>query len=649
MLRLLLTIAATAAATQTERVLVTFDAYRPAELHLASIASVLGPERRHWARVERRRTHAPTDFLALRIKRGAAHALRRVAVVDEDRRTRTLACSTRAPFWPQRNLTRRLQQSHPRDRAIVAPGKEAKATWVHGERGANATVAIFDTGLRLGHTHFTNREPVERINWTSERTLSDTFGHGTFISSLVGGVSPECPGFAPDSILRIHKVFTNQQVSYTSWFLDAFNHVLWRGDIDVINLSVGGPDFSDRPFGDKVKEIVASGITLVSAMGNDGPTWGTLNAPGDAVEVVGVGASEADSGAVASISSRGYPLADRVARMKPDYTAPGMGVLGGIPGGAHCQPNHGTSVASPSIAGVAALVASAARRAGTAVRNPAMVRQCLNEASAIYKVHGSTGDATSMWAQGSGRVDPLKAVKCAETYAPRVTFVPPSFDLVEDCPYLSPLCDQPLFVGGASIAFNVTVLNGLGVLGKVTEAAWAGSDAVEVAVPRAIAEGGLVLWPFSGAFVVRLRGLRVGVAAGVLWVKVESRVHEGAVSGVGFFGRGSVEGQCGNEGVEEHWVEWPVSVNIEELPDRKFRLLWDASHALTYPPAFSPRDNLNQAGDLLDWNGDLPGTNFRSAFRKLRERGYFVAVWWCNTASKSPSLRSRMTSMLPSY
>ena len=30
----------------------------------------------------------------------------------------------------------------------------------------------------------------------------------------------------------------------------------------------------------------------MSAMGNDGPAWGTLNAPGDAVEVIGVGASK---------------------------------------------------------------------------------------------------------------------------------------------------------------------------------------------------------------------------------------------------------------------------------------------------------------------------------------------------------------------
>jgi membrane-bound transcription factor site-1 protease len=368
----------------------------------------------------------------------------------------------------------------------------------------------------------------------------------------------------------------------------------------VINLSVGGPDFADEPFGDKVREIVASGITLVSAMGNDGPAWGTLNAPGDAVEVVGVGASEADSGRVAAISSRGFPLGDRIPRMKPDYLAPGMGVLGAIPGGATCSPNHGTSVASPSIAGVAALVVSAARRAGTSVRNPAMVRQCLNEASSQTK--------ESMWAQGFGRINSLKAVKCAETYVPRVTLVPDSFNLVKDCPYLAPLCDQPLIRGGLPISFNLTVLNGLGVLGSVSDMKWAGSTSVKVEAQYPVA-----LWPFAGAFGVSISAKpdsKIGVHTGKLWVRVESH-----------------EKTCSDTTSNERWVPWPVSVEIINKPDKKKRLLWDASHSLTYPPSFSPRDNLNQNADLLDWNGDLPYTNFRGLFRRLRSRGYFVDVW----------------------
>ena len=44
----------------------------------------------------------------------------------------------------------------------------------------------------------------------------------------------------------------NPQVSYTSWFLDAFNYAILR-KIHVLNLSIGGPDFMDHPFVDKVR------------------------------------------------------------------------------------------------------------------------------------------------------------------------------------------------------------------------------------------------------------------------------------------------------------------------------------------------------------------------------------------------------------
>jgi len=40
-------------------------------------------------------------------------------------------------------------------------------------------------------------------------------------------------------------------VSYTSWFLDAFNYAILK-KVNVLNLSIGGPDFMDQPFVDKV-------------------------------------------------------------------------------------------------------------------------------------------------------------------------------------------------------------------------------------------------------------------------------------------------------------------------------------------------------------------------------------------------------------
>lgn len=62
-------------------------------------------------------------------------------------------------------------------------------------------------------------------------------------------------------------------VSYTSWFLDAFNYAI-HSKVNVLNLSIGGPDFMDTPFIEKVWEMSANNIIVVSAIGNDGPLYG---------------------------------------------------------------------------------------------------------------------------------------------------------------------------------------------------------------------------------------------------------------------------------------------------------------------------------------------------------------------------------------
>merc|ERR550539_1094052 len=275
-------------------------------------------------------------------------------------------------FWqsPGSHKGRRLLKAMPRQ---ITATLQADILWQMGVTGAGVKVAIFDTGLSKTHPHF--KKIRERTNWTNEKTLNDELGHGTFVAGVIAS-SKECLGFAPDAELHIFRVFTKNQVSYTSWFLDAFNYAIMK-KINVLNLSIGGPDFKDTPFVEKVWELTANGVIMISAIGNDGPLYGTLNNPADQMDVIGVGGINFDD-QIASFSSRGmttWELPGGYGRVKPDIVTYGSAVRGSNKNGG-CRSLSGTSVASPVVAGAVTLLYSGVLQRGDVI-NPASMKQCL--------------------------------------------------------------------------------------------------------------------------------------------------------------------------------------------------------------------------------------------------------------------------------
>lgn len=350
------------------------------------------------------------------------------------------------------------------------------------------------------------RTERERTNWTLEPTLDDGLGHGSFVAGVIAGDDPACPGLAPEADLYFFRVFTNDQVSYTSWFLDAFNYAIASG-VEIINLSIGGPDYLDLPFVDKVAEVTASGITIVSAIGNDGPAYGTLNNPADRADIVGVGAITYDD-AIAEFSSRGmvtWDLPSAIGGPKPDIVAYGKEVAGArITGG--CRVLSGTSVASPVVAGMLALVASTLTPSERMQRlNPATAKQ------ALLKGARRLQDGIRIVEQGAGALEARGAAEALTQIVraespPGASVHPASLDLT-DCPYLWPYCAQPLYAGALPVMINVTILNGGGVVGRLQD--------VPVFVPEQSSEENNVLdiqftysetlWPWSGYLTLYLR------------------------------------------------------------------------------------------------------------------------------------------------
>nr|XP_006817410.1 PREDICTED: membrane-bound transcription factor site-1 protease [Saccoglossus kowalevskii] len=501
-------------------------------------------------------------------------------------------------FWHStgRYTSRRLLKAIPRQ---ITNALQADILWEMGYTGAGIKVAVFDTGLNENHPHF--KKIKERTNWTNEKTLDDGLGHGTFVAGVIAS-HKECLGFSPDADLFIFRVFTNNQVSYTSWFLDAFNYAILK-KINVLNLSIGGPDFMDHPFVDKVWELTANKVIMVSAIGNDGPLYGTLNNPADQMDVIGVGGINFEDN-IARFSSRGmttWELPGGYGRVKPDIVTYGSAVRGsGIKSG--CRTLSGTSVASPVVAGAVSLLASAVLQRLHVV-NPASMKQALMASARRLP-------AVNMFEQGHGKLDLVRAYQILSSYKPQASLSPSYVDLTE-CPYMWPYCTQPIYHGGMPTVVNVTILNGMGVTGRIVEKpAWQpytpqNGNYIEVALSYSP-----TLWPWSGYLAVSITASKAaasweGVAQGQVTLTVESPPEEEP---------------------RRSLLKLSIKVKVIPTPARSRRILWDQYHNLRYPPGYFPRDNLRMKNDPLDWNGDHIHTNFKDMYQHLRTAGFYIEV-----------------------
>lgn len=499
------------------------------------------------------------------------------------------------------NTRRHLLRAIPRQITSIL---KADQLWSLGITGTGVKVAVFDTGLPKNHPHF--KKVKERTNWTNEKTLDDGLGHGTFVAGVIAS-NKECLGFAPDAELHIFRVFTNDQISYTSWFLDAFNYAILK-KIHVLNLSIGGPDFMDHPFVDKVWELTANNIIMISAIGNDGPLYGTLNNPADQMDVIGVGGINFDD-QIARFSSRGmttWELPSGSGRVKPDIVTYGSAVRGSsIKEG--CRSLSGTSVASPVVAGAVTLLMSGVMHLGNLI-NPASMKQALM--ASARRLNG-----ISMVEQGAGKLDLIRAYEILRTYKPQATLSPSYLDLTE-CPYMWPYCTQPLYFGAMPVIINVTILNGMGVTGSIV-----GKPQWHAYIPQngqyldiAITHSDL-LWPWSGWMAIYISVSAEaanweGIAQGHISLTIESPNSDGDPDGKPM----------------ESEIKLPLKVKIIPRPPRHKRILWDQFHNLRYPPGYFPRDNLHMKKDPLDWNGDHIHTNFKDMYEHLRNSGYYIEV-----------------------
>ena len=232
--------------------------------------------------------------------------------------------------------------------------------------------------------------------------------------ATIPGSRPKVSGVAPNAYLGNYKVLT---VPTTNFGLDGNSPEIAKGieeavkdGMDVINLSLGEPEI--EPTRDIVVAAIDNaadaGVVPVIAAGNEfgDAGKGSVGSPGSAPKAITVAAStEGDSGpadVIAGFSSSG-PTPTSL-QMKPDVTAPGVDILSSLP--RNQWSNHdwsGTSMASPHVAGAAALLKE---------RHPswtvAQIKSALESTGDPVHPAGSTAEVSAL-REGGGRIDVARA------------------------------------------------------------------------------------------------------------------------------------------------------------------------------------------------------------------------------------------------
>jgi subtilisin family serine protease len=265
----------------------------------------------------------------------------------------------------------------------------ASILWGQGIRGAGAVVAIADTGVEWDHPALRDQyrgwdgsSGVHDYNWHDATDVPsglpvDPNSHGTHVTGTAVGDdgADNQIGVAPDARWIACRNMDASGNGTPGRYTECFEFFLAPYPVGGDPLVDGIPDLAPDVINNSwycppeegcgtdtlrsiVEDLRAAGIVVVTATGNRGPVCSSVEHPPEIYEAaLSVGATQSDDG-IAAFSSRGPVTADGSGRRKPDLAAPGSGIRSSVPGGGYGS-RSGTSMASPHVAGAAALLLSA--------------------------------------------------------------------------------------------------------------------------------------------------------------------------------------------------------------------------------------------------------------------------------------------------
>ena len=253
------------------------------------------------------------------------------------------------------------------DTPQVTWGLQATGAATSSRSGSGVRVAVLDTGFDLTHPDFAGRT-IQSQSFITGEAVQDGHGHGTHCVGTSCG--PRAPGggtrrygCAPSADIFVGKVLSNSGSGSDRGILLGIDWAL-RNSCHIISMSLG----ADVATVNRAYEVVgaralARGALIVAAAGNNArrpSSPGFVGVPANSPSIVAVGAVDSQL-AVASFSARSNPVRGG----QVDIAGPGVGVFSSwrVNQGSY-RSISGTSMATPHVAGVAALWAEATGRRG---------------------------------------------------------------------------------------------------------------------------------------------------------------------------------------------------------------------------------------------------------------------------------------------
>lgn len=263
------------------------------------------------------------------------------------------------------NLYEKARAGYNDAEAAAAAGyfDDAQSTWglkatkaVNSQRtGSAIKVAVLDTGLDLQHPDFSGRRIVTS-SFISGQTVQDGHGHGTHcIGTSCGSrdANGRRYGVAQKATIYAGKVLSDSGSGSTSGILAGMEWAINSG-CHVISMSLGNTVATPSTAYENIgKRALQKKCLIIAAAGNHRP--GTVGQPANSASILAVGAVDSQL-RVASFSCG----SGTAAGANVDLVGPGVAVYSSTKLPTRYASWNGTSMATPHVAGVAALWAQAA-------------------------------------------------------------------------------------------------------------------------------------------------------------------------------------------------------------------------------------------------------------------------------------------------